>query len=219
MKASTIRCLVSAGPTREFFDPVRYISNPSTGKMGYALAGAAAAVGWHVELVSGPVHIPVPQGVHCTHVVTGQEMFQALHERFAACDILIMTAAILDYRPQQTAPMKVKKRDLRMQVEMDPVPDILASLAGMRRPGQVLVGFAAETDQLERHARDKLESKGADFIIANLVGGESCAFGSDFNSVQVYSHHEEVLQFGPLSKALLAEKLIDHFSRFFTSNL
>lgn len=211
MKASPIRCLVSAGPTREFFDPVRFLSNPSSGKMGYALAHAAAIRGWQVELISGPVSLEVPPAVTCTPVVTGAEMFAALKARFLQCDVLIMTAAIMDYRPRRMAPSKIKKAALEMVIEMEPVPDILASLAKVRRPGQVLVGFAAETDDLDAHAREKLAHKGADFIVANQIGGESCAFGKDVNTVHVYRTGAPVLQLGPAPKTVIAERLIDLF--------
>lgn len=215
MMASPIRCLISAGPTREFFDPVRFVSNPSTGKMGYALAEAAAARGWDVELVSGPVSLDNPAGVKRAMIVTGAELLEALQARFAQCDILIMTAAIMDYRPRQRAPLKIKKSELEMVVAMEPVPDILASLARVRRPGQVLVGFAAETDQLDRHAREKLAAKGADFIVANTIGGADCAFGKDHNTVFVYSGDGPALQLGPASKRALADRLLDLFGRSF----
>lgn len=211
MKASPIRCLVSAGPTREFFDPVRYISNPSSGKMGYALAAAAARKGWVVDLVSGPVSLQVPEGVKGHSVVTGEEMKDALEGLFSSCDLLIMTAAVLDYKPLERASVKVKKSQLNLHVEMAPVPDILAGLALKRRKGQLMVGFAAETDNLERYARQKLSSKGVDLIIANQIGGRECAFGSDSNTVFLFSHSRNVRQIGPMDKQELARELLDIF--------
>lgn len=216
MKASPIRCLVSAGPTREFFDPVRFISNPSTGKMGYALAEAAAARGWEVELVSGPVSLEAPTGVKRSLIVTGADLLDALQTRFAACDVLIMTAAVMDYRPRHKAPRKIKKSALERVLEMEPVPDILATLAQARRSDQVLVGFAAETDQLDLHAREKLAAKGADFIVANTIGGPECAFGRDSNTVHVYSKDASVLKLGPLPKRALADRLLDILERSFS---
>jgi phosphopantothenoylcysteine decarboxylase/phosphopantothenate--cysteine ligase len=210
MNASPIRCLVSAGPTREFFDPVRFLSNPSSGKMGYALATAAACRNWQVELVSGPVSLPDPEGVAVTRVVTGQEMYEAVSARFDACDILIMTAAIMDYRPKQIADHKIKKFELEMVIEMEPVIDVLATVA-RRKAHQVIVGFAAETDHLESYARAKLESKNADFIVANRIGGPDGAFGADQNTVLVLDRIGEPAQLGPLSKGLLAAELLDLF--------
>lgn len=210
MNASPIRCLVSAGPTREHFDPVRFLSNPSSGKMGYAIAAAAARRGWHVELVSGPVSLPVPDGVYRTSVVTGQEMYEAVSARFDDCDILIMTAAIMDYRPKSIADHKIKKFELEMVIEMEPVIDVLATVA-RRKKHQLVVGFAAETDHLEEYAKKKLESKGADFIVANHIGGPEGAFEKDSNKVLVLRRDGEPVPLGPLSKAALAGVLLDMF--------
>lgn len=210
MNASPIRCLVSAGPTREFFDPVRFLSNPSSGKMGYALAAAAARRNWQVELVSGPVSLAGPEGVSLTRVVTGKEMYEAVSRRFDNCDILIMTAAIMDYRPKAIADHKIKKFELEMVIEMEPVIDVLATVA-RRRAHQVIVGFAAETDHLESYARRKLESKNADFIVANQIGGPGSAFGNEENSVLVLDRFNAPLQLGPMAKTLLADRLLDLF--------
>jgi phosphopantothenoylcysteine decarboxylase/phosphopantothenate--cysteine ligase len=210
MNASPIRCLVSAGPTREHFDPVRFLSNPSSGKMGYALAAAAAKRGWHVELVSGPVSLPVPEGIEVTRVVTGQEMYEAVNARFDTCDILIMTAAIMDYRPKTIADHKIKKFELEMFIKMEPVIDVLATVAA-RKGNQVVVGFAAETDHLEEYARRKLESKNADYIVANLIGGPDGAFEKDSNKVLVLHRAGASVPLGPLSKVALASELLDLF--------
>ncbi|MDP0494838.1 MAG: phosphopantothenoylcysteine decarboxylase, partial [Verrucomicrobiota bacterium JB024] len=156
MNASPIRCLITAGPTREFFDPVRYISNPSSGKMGYALAAAARTAGWQVELISGPVALPAPEGVGVVPVVTGRDMLKAVRERFPACDILIKVAAVCDMRPKHLYPHKVKKDALSLTVEFEPVEDILKTVAADKRPGQIVVGFAAETQDVEEYARRKL---------------------------------------------------------------
>ena len=210
MKASPIRCLVTAGPTREFFDPVRFLSNPSSGKMGYALAAAAARLGWRVDLVSGPVELPPPPDVTVHNVVTGQEMYEAVDRRFADCDILIMTAAIMDYRPREIADHKIKKYELEMVIRMEPVIDVLATVA-RNKEHQLVVGFAAETNDILDNARKKLVSKNADFIVANRIGGPEGAFGRDENTVLVLSHDQEPLQMGPLSKDRLAEQLLAHF--------
>lgn len=212
MKASPIRCLISAGPTREFFDPVRFLSNPSSGKMGFALAAAAASLGWKVNLISGPVSISTPDGVERTDVVTGCEMFEAVQLHFPDCDILIMTAAVMDYRPKKIAPLKIKKNELCMVIEMEPVVDILATVA-KQKSHQLIVGFAAETDHLEEYAIAKLRSKGADFIVANVIGGENGAFGRDDNQVTVFGRDGTKLKLGPLPKTTLAELLVARFAR------
>ncbi len=211
MMASPIRCLVTAGPTREFLDPVRFLSNPSSGKMGYALAAAAAARGWQVELISGPVSLPAPAGVTVERVVTGAEMHAAVRRRFPRCDILIMTAAILDCRPKTVADRKIKKHELRMVLEMEPVPDILADVA-RAKGDRLVVGFAAETDHLEEHARAKLLAKNADFIVANHIGREGGAFGSDTNTVLVLDHSGAARSFGPAPKDVLAAQLLELFA-------
>lgn len=207
MKASPIRCLVTAGPTREFFDPVRFLSNPSSGKMGYALAEAGLERGWQVHLVSGPVSLPVPEGMGMTRVVTGEEMYRAVHGHFQHCDVLIMTAAIMDYRPREKASTKIKKDQLDMYIEMEPVVDVLATVAGEKKH-QLIVGFAAETDHLDTYARQKLEQKNADYIIANYIGGEEGAFERDTNTVFIYSRNAPPVPMGPLPKRRIARDLL-----------
>ncbi|MDR3229699.1 MAG: phosphopantothenoylcysteine decarboxylase, partial [Puniceicoccales bacterium] len=137
-----LKCLVTAGPTREFFDPVRYISNPSSGKMGYAIAAAAADVGCAVSLVSGPVALAAPTGVALRNVITGAEMLAATGELFGECDILIMAAAVCDFRPKHRALAKVKKENVPLSADFESVPDILKTLSARKRVGQTLVGFA-----------------------------------------------------------------------------
>lgn len=212
MKASPIRCLVSAGPTREFFDPVRYVTNPSSGKMGYALAASARRRGWQTTLVSGPVALPAPEGVERIPVVTAAEMLTALQAQFEACDVLIMTAAIVDFRPRSRSTRKVKKHELSMQIEMEPVPDLLATLTQGRRDDQVIVAFAAETDHVEAYAQRKLVQKRADFVVANQVGGANSAFESDTNTVLLLRHDAPALGLGPSPKTVLAEALITQFA-------
>ncbi len=175
-----LRFLITAGPTREHFDPVRYISNRSSGKMGYALAAAARAVSDQVVLVSGPTGLTPPAGVELVPVTTAQEMAEAVWSRFAASDVVIMCAAVCDWRPKQVSATKLKKERATgtMTVELERTPDILAEL-GRRRKGQVLVGFAAETDDLEANAREKLQRKQLDLIVANDVR----AFEADHSAV------------------------------------
>ncbi len=208
MEASPIRCLVSAGPTREYFDPVRFLSNPSSGRMGFAVAEAARAQGWEVALVSGPVALPDPEGVRVVRVETGDEMHAALLEYFPECDVLFMTAAVMDTRPRHRSPHKVKKDRLPGVIEMEPATDILADL-GRRKTGQTLVGFAAETENVEANARAKLVRKNLDFIAANEVGVPGSGFVSETNRLVLISRDggREVL--GPALKRELADRLID----------
>jgi len=209
----SLRCLITAGPTREFFDPVRFISNPSTGKMGFALATAAKEAGWSVDLVAGPVSLPEPAGVMVYPVVTAAEMHRQADALFGPCDVLIMTAAVSDWRPKTTEPQKLKKDGQGMTIELEPVPDIVSALAEERRTDQFLVGFAAETENVEAHALDKLERKGLDLIAANSVAGREGAFGSDENKLILLGRNgfREVL--GPASKAVVARQLIDVIAR------
>ena len=210
--ASPIRCLISAGPTREFFDPVRYVSNPSSGKMGFALAAAAARAGWQTHLIAGPVSLPTPDGVTRENVVTGEEMYRAVDARFDSCDVLIMTAALIDFRPKRVAGQKVKKPDLEMVIEMEPVVDVLKTVAARKRPDQLVVGFAAETNDVTRNAEDKLRKKNADFIVANQIGVPGSGFESDENRVLLLSHGASPQPMGPALKTELAERLIERFA-------
>jgi len=211
MMARPIRCLISAGPTREYFDPVRYVSNPSTGKMGYALAAAAVKAGWEVELVSGPVSLAPPPDARVVPVVTGEEMYRAIDERFGQCDVLIMTAALIDFRPRKRAPEKVKKDALEMTIEMEPVVDVLASM-GKRKERQLIVGFAAETNNVEDYGRRKLGSKNADFIVANRIGVPGSGFASDENHCLLLSPDGGREELGPAPKTVLGEVLIARFA-------
>ncbi len=201
------RCLISAGPTREFLDPVRFLSNPSTGKMGYALAAAARESGWDVVLVSGPVTLPVPDGVHLVPVVSALEMEHELRQQFTEADLLIMSAAVGDFRPRQIAAQKIKREGM-LSLELEPVPDILAGLAAVRRAGQTLVGFAAETENLEQYAQSKLVGKKIDWIVANRVDIPGQGFASDQNTVEVFSREGTRYTFGPSPKLEIARKLM-----------
>ncbi|MDR2430021.1 MAG: phosphopantothenoylcysteine decarboxylase [Puniceicoccales bacterium] len=205
-----LRCLITAGPTREYFDPVRYISNPSTGKMGYALAAAALAAGCRVELVSGPVALPAPGGAVLHAVGTAEEMLARASELFPACDILIKTAAVCDMRPCHYSARKVKKESLARVVEFEPVPDILKILSSAKTPAQTVVGFAAETEEVEKHALAKLMAKHLDLIVANQVGpgGSSNAFGSGTNHVFLLGRDGMRQEYGPAPKPDVARWLM-----------
>lgn len=183
--------LITAGPTQEAVDPVRYLSNHSSGKTGYALARCAAKAGASVYLVSGPVSLDVPEDVQVISVKSAREMLEACEKLFDHVDIAIFTAAVCDYRAKEVANHKIKKNpdvegadcnDGTMLLELIENPDIIASLAA-RKKSQIVVGFAAETENLIENAMDKLQRKNADFIVANLVGEGRLGFGTDTNEV------------------------------------
>lgn len=206
-----IRCLISAGPTREYFDPVRFISNPSSGKMGYAIAAAAAAAGWETTLVSGPVAITPPEGADCISVVTGEQMYEALAKSYPHCDVLIMTAAVCDYRPKARFDQKIKKHQLSMTVEMEPTRDILKTL-GHQKQAQYVVGFAAETESIEQYALEKLHAKNCDLIVANDVGGPNGAFENDHNRVILLGRDGSRTVLGPAPKSIIGQELVTFLS-------
>ncbi len=209
------RCLITAGPTREFIDPVRFISNPSSGKMGYALAQAAHNRGWEVTLISGPVQIKAPEGPSCVHVISGQEMHDACHQHFQNCDVLIMTAAVTDMRSKKTFSQKQKKKDISWTLEFEQVVDILKSLS-IKKKNQLIVGFAAETQNLEEYALRKLEEKDLDYIVANDVSEKGAGFESDHNHVHIYGKTEDAVQLGPSPKIKIAEGILDHIAKSVT---
>lgn len=208
--------LITAGPTREALDPVRFISNRSSGKMGYALASAARQAGAEVILVSGPVSVTVPDGVKCINVESAQQMFAATHEHIEGVDIFIAAAAVADYRPANSAEQKIKKTASEMSVELVRAPDILASVAKINN-GPFAVGFAAETENLRDYARTKLDKKNLDMIVANLVG-ENLGFDADENAVEVYWRDGEQ-SFPMTTKSALAEDLIRLISERYLEKL
>jgi phosphopantothenoylcysteine decarboxylase/phosphopantothenate--cysteine ligase len=203
-----IRFLITAGPTREFFDPIRYISNRSSGKMGYAIAGAARALSSQVVLVSGPTALMPPKGVEFVSVTTAQEMAEAVWSRFEAVDICIMAAAVCDFRPKKTAASKIKKASFSGVLELEATPDILAEL-GRRKKSQVLVGFAAETDDLESNAREKLVRKGLDFIVAN----DTSAFDAETNRVAFIGREGKIERLTELPKSEVAKAIVERAVR------
>lgn len=210
-----MKILITAGATREFFDPVRYISNPSSGKMGYAIAAAARELGWDTELVSANVALIPPEGVRLTKVTTGDEMLAAARELFPKCDILVKTAAVCDFRPKHYEPQKRKKDGKNMIVEFEPTTDILKTLAAGKRDTQTVVGFAAETQDIETYARKKLKEKNLDLIVANLVGrGNVGAFGSDDNAVILLGSREFRKEFSLAPKTEIARLLMREIARF-----
>jgi len=201
-----IKVLVSAGPTREPIDPVRYVSNRSSGKMGFAVAQAAVHAGAEVTLVAGPVSLPTPVGVERVDVETAEQMHAAVLEHAAVADIYIGAAAISDYRPDSIAPEKIKKKSPTLQIDMVKSCDVLAEVAAMQS-GPFTVGFAAETQKLEEHARAKLVGKNLDMIVGNLVCDNLC-FDQDENSVlMLWADGSEELERMP--KTRIAAGIID----------
>lgn len=208
-----MKVLITAGATREFFDPVRYISNPSSGKMGYAIASAARERGWEVTLVSANVALPTPEGVELVKVTTGDEMLAAAREAFPHCDILIKTAAVCDFRPKHYEVHKRKKDGTGMVVEFEPTTDILKTLAAGKTACQTVVGFAAETQDVEAYAQKKLVEKNLDLIVANLVGrGEVGAFGADDNAVTLLGHAGFRKAFERAPKLAIARALLEEIA-------
>ena len=199
------RVVVTAGPTREAIDPVRYITNRSSGKMGYAIARAAAAQGADVVLISGPVNLPPPPGVTTVPVTTAAEMFDATHQRVDETDIFISAAAVADYRPAEAPTQKIKKHDDTLRLELVRCPDILASVAALN-PAPFTVGFAAETEKVDEYARGKLRDKKLDMIVANRVGHEE-GFDRDDNTVSVFWADGE-RRFPTARKTELARSLV-----------
>jgi len=199
------RVLVTAGPTVEDIDPVRYISNRSSGKMGFAIARAARDRGADVTLVSGPSSLEFPNVVH---VRTTEEMRQAVMARFDDVDVVIKAAAPLDFRPKVVAPQKIKKSKAELRVELEPTPDILQELGALKN-GRILVGFAAETEDFAKNGRAKLEAKNLDLIVINPVGGPDSGFESDMNRATILDASGGVEETPLMTKQEMAERIID----------
>lgn len=200
--------VVTAGPTRERIDPVRYVSNFSSGKMGFAMAKAAAELGANVTLVAGPVGLATPPGVTRIDVESAAEMLEAVEKRFSTTDLLIKTAAVADYKPKHPADQKVKKQQGDTSLEMERTTDILATM-GAAKTHQIIIGFAAETNDVEAYADAKRKKKNADYIIANDVTQPGVGFGTDTNKVVMFSSEGKV-DFPMLAKDQLATELLQH---------
>ena len=203
------RILVTAGPTREKLDPVRYISNHSTGKMGYAIASAAVRRGAKVTLVSGKTDLSYPAGVEAVPVESAADMAAAVKEAADEQDVIIMAAAVADYRPAAVADEKMKKKDGELSIALERTEDILAWLGAHRRPGLFLCGFSMETEHLLENSRQKLVKKNIDMIVANNLKQEGAGFGTDTNVVTLLTR-EETRELPLLSKEEVADRLLDH---------
>ena len=207
-----MRLLITAGPTREPIDPVRFLSNRSSGRMGYALAEAALAAGHEVLLISGPVAIPAPSGIQTIHVETAREMFDAVRTHLPGCHAAIFSAAVADYRPAQVVSQKIKKSADTLTLQLERTEDILGSVRSQFGFTGFLVGFAAETENLIAHAQDKLLRKGCDLIIANDVSQSGIGFDSLENEVTLCLPGGQTMPLPRQSKTSLARELIQFIS-------
>jgi phosphopantothenoylcysteine decarboxylase/phosphopantothenate--cysteine ligase len=204
-----VRFLITAGPTREPIDPVRYLSNRSSGKMGYAIAEAAIEAGHEVILISGPVDIARPRGAAVIPISTSDQMFGAVHQQARNCDVLVMCAAVADYKPAKVSKSKIKKRDANLSLELIPTSDILASLPENRK--YLVVGFAAETENVEANARKKLQEKNCDVIVANDVSRADSGMETDENEVAILFRDGEIKKISRAPKKIMARALIKIF--------
>ena len=204
--------LVTAGPTCEDLDPVRYLTNRSSGKMGYAVAEAAARRGARVMLVSGPTSLEAPAGVHRINVRTANEMHNAVTENFPESSIAIFAAAVADYRPVQTLDQKIKRNKEPLMLSLEATPDILASVA-RNKGDRLVVGFAAETERVAENARKKLAAKNADMIVANDVTAEGAGFDHDTNVVTLFARDGRDLPLPRMSKSEVAQRILDEVVR------
>jgi phosphopantothenoylcysteine decarboxylase / phosphopantothenate---cysteine ligase len=204
--------VITAGPTQEPLDPVRFITNRSSGKMGYALAEAAAERGARVVLVSGPVSLAEPKGVEVVHVRTAREMRSVVMAQLEASTILIKAAAVADYHLAEIPKQKMKKTAMRLSLDLDPTPDILAEL-GQKKGDRLLIGFAAETQNLVEEARRKLLTKNCDMVVGNLVNNENTGFESDENEVVLLMRTGESVPVARAPKREIADAVFNHALR------
>lgn len=211
------RILINAGPTREYLDPVRFISNPSSGKMGFALATAAQARGAKVTLVTGPVNLATPKDIERINVTSANEMLLACEKYFSKSHIFIATAAVGDYRPEQTSNHKIKKQDQSLNLTLTPNPDILQRLSTNKKNGQIVVGFAAETENLIQNAEAKRKKKNLDLIAVNDVSKKDIGFGSDQNQITLIDANGKKTPLPILSKQEAANKVLDRVEELLKS--
>jgi len=204
-----IKCLISAGPTREWIDAVRFISNPSSGKMGFELADAARKRGFEVTLVSGPVSIPSPEGIIYKMVETALEMREVLVDLFPQSDLTIMSAAVSDHRPEFLEGKKIKKNKFPESLNLIPNPDILHELGSMKSPSQKLIGFAAESNDHIANGQKKLEAKNLDWIVVNDISNPKIGFESEMNQVTLLSRNNEHFSFPLSSKKEIASAILN----------
>jgi phosphopantothenoylcysteine decarboxylase/phosphopantothenate--cysteine ligase len=205
-----VRFVITAGPTREPIDPVRYLSNRSSGKMGYAIAEAAIEAGHDVVLISGPVSLDPPHGVQLISISTADEMHDAVHRHILECDVLVMCAAIADYKPAKASARKIKKSEKHWSLDLVPTRDILASFSKRDRPF-LIVGFAAETNDVEENAKKKLRAKNCDIIVANDLSDPNCGMESDENEVIIFFENGAPKKISRAPKKNIARELVNIF--------
>jgi len=205
--------LITAGPTRERVDPVRFFTNRSSGKMGYAIAEEAALAGANVTLISGPTSLPDPKNVKVIRVESAKQMFEQVMNYFQQSDVVIKTAAVADYRPKTVLAHKLKKQDGEMVIQMERTIDILKTL-GEQKTNQLLIGFAAETENVDKYAKEKLYKKNADMIIANNVNQIGAGFGTDTNIVTIYKKDETTIKLPLLSKQEVAKAIMREIEKY-----
>ena len=205
-----MRILVTAGPTREFLDPIRFISNLSTGNMGYAIARAAKRRKHKVTLISGPVNIIPPKNIKVINVITAQQMFAAVKREFKNSDCLIMSAAVCDFSPRKNLTNKMKKETIgkKIKLTLKQNPDIL-QWAGANKSARLIAGFCMETQGLLQRARQKLKQKNADIIVANKITKNTLVFGKGKTEVSILQKHRPILNIGPAAKSKVADILLD----------
>jgi len=212
-----VRFVVTAGPTREAIDPVRFISNRSSGKMGYAIAEAALAKKHEVTLISGPASIAPPRGAKNVSIITSDELHAAVHRALRECDVLVMCAAVADYKPATALARKMKKRKTSFALKLVPTRDILSSLP--KRRNYLVVGFAAETHDLKQKAQKKLRAKNCDAIVANDVSGSETGMESDENEVTIFFRNGESEKISRTSKKIIARELVKIIAKMFEKSL
>ena len=208
-----MRILVTAGPTREYLDPVRFLSNRSTGRMGFALAQAAQDRGHAVTLIHGPVVLPVPDGVVAVPVVSAADMLEAVLAALPDCDALIMCAAVADWRPAEMATVKRKKDEMSATLALERTVDILGQVRLLRTEQQIIVGFAAETNEVIRYAKEKLVRKGLDLIVANDVSRADAGFEVDTNAVMILDRDGGTDVLPLQSKAAVARHIVERIEQ------
>jgi phosphopantothenoylcysteine decarboxylase/phosphopantothenate--cysteine ligase len=213
-----VRFVITAGPTREAIDPVRFISNRSSGKMGYAIAEAALARGHEVTLISGPAILAPPRRAKLIPITTADQLHDAVHRAVRTCDVLVMCAAVSDYKPAAPTPRKMKKRKSPVALKLIPTRDILGSLPKENRR-YLVVGFAAETHDLKINAQKKLRQKNCDMVVANDVSRSDSGMESDENEVVIFSRDGELEKISRASKKIIARELVKKISKMWEKSL
>jgi phosphopantothenoylcysteine decarboxylase/phosphopantothenate--cysteine ligase len=202
------RILITAGPTHEPIDPVRFIGNRSSGKMGIAMAEELSKSGAQVTLVCGPSNVPSSDSINRINVQTAQQMYDAVMDCKDESDVLIMSAAVADYRPKNTAGQKIKKTEQTLSIQLEPTKDILATLGKVKRENQVLIGFALETENAVENAKQKLVKKNCDLLVLNTLQDSGAGFGHDTNKVTILDRHNNIATFELKSKAAVAKDIL-----------